>query len=81
VAMIFADYVEHGMGIGAICEKLNRDLDRYPPPRRNRKDENSLRQTWSRSQLQAMLSDRATPRPKSAAGTAAAGGRTRSARA
>lgn len=55
VAMIFADYVEHGMGIGAICEKLNGDLDRYPPPRRNRKDENSLRQTWSRSQLQAML--------------------------
>jgi site-specific DNA recombinase len=55
VAMIFADYVERGMGIGAICEKLNRDLDRYPPPRRNRKDENSLRQTWSRSQLQAML--------------------------
>jgi len=55
VAMVFADYVERGMGIGAICEKLNRDLDRYPPPRRNRKDENSLRQTWSRSQLQAML--------------------------
>jgi DNA invertase Pin-like site-specific DNA recombinase len=54
-AMIFADYVEHGMGIGVICEKLNGDLDRYPPPRRNRKDENSLRQTWSRSQLQAML--------------------------
>jgi DNA invertase Pin-like site-specific DNA recombinase len=55
VAMIFADYVEGGLGIGAICEKLNGDLDRFPPPRRNRKDENSLRQTWSRSQLQAML--------------------------
>ena len=55
VAMIFADYVEGAIGIGAICEKLNRDLERYPPPHRNRKDENSLRQTWSRSQLRSML--------------------------
>jgi site-specific DNA recombinase len=30
VAMVFSDYVEHGMGLGLICEKLNRDLDRYP---------------------------------------------------
>jgi hypothetical protein len=43
------------MGLGEICDKLNGDLDRYPPPRRNRKDEMPLRQTWSRSQIQAML--------------------------
>ena len=55
VAMIFHEYVEHGLGLGAICEKLNRDLERYPPPRRNPKDENALPQTWSRSQLQFML--------------------------
>jgi len=44
-----------GLGLGAICDKLNADLDRYPPPKRNKKDENDLPQTWSRSQLQAML--------------------------
>ena len=55
VRMIFEDYCLHGLGLGAICEKLNRDLDRYPPPTRNKKDENDLRQTWSRSQIQAML--------------------------
>jgi hypothetical protein len=31
VAMIFADYTENGPGLSAICEKLNRDLDRFPP--------------------------------------------------
>ena len=55
VRMIFEDYCLHGLGLGAICDKLNADLDRYPPPARNKKDENNLRQTWSRSQLQAML--------------------------
>src|SRR6476620_2477193 len=55
VVMIFEDYVERGMGLGTICEKLNSDLDRYPPPRRNRKDENDLPQTWSRSQLHSLL--------------------------
>jgi site-specific DNA recombinase len=55
VLMIFSWYCLRGLGLGAICEKLNRDLDRYPPPKRNRKDENDLIQTWSRSQLQAML--------------------------
>ena len=55
VSMIFEDYCLHGLGLGAICNKLNADLDRYPPPTRNKKDENDLPQTWSRSQLQAML--------------------------
>jgi site-specific DNA recombinase len=55
VLMIFTDYAENGMGLGSICEKLNRDLDRYPPPRRNGKDVNELVQTWSKSQLQSML--------------------------
>ena len=55
VRMIFEDYCVSGLGLGAICEKLNRDLDRYPPPNRNKKDENDLRPTWSRSQIQAML--------------------------
>jgi hypothetical protein len=55
VLMAFEDYCLRGMGLGEICDKLNADLDRYPPPKRNRKDEMALRQTWSRSQLQAML--------------------------
>ncbi len=55
VRMIFEDYCLNGLGLGAICDKLNTDLDRYPPPTRNKKDENDLRQTWSRSQIQAML--------------------------
>lgn len=55
VAMIFEDYCLRGVGLGEICDKLNRDLDRYPPPKRSRKDEMPLRQTWSRSQIQAML--------------------------
>jgi len=55
VRMIFEDYVENGMGLGAICEKLNGNLDRYPPPKRNRKDENDLPQTWSKSQLHFLL--------------------------
>jgi DNA invertase Pin-like site-specific DNA recombinase len=55
VAMILEDYCLRGMGLSEICDKLNRDLERYPPPKRNRKDEMPLRQTWSRSQIQAML--------------------------
>jgi site-specific DNA recombinase len=39
----------------AFCDKLNRDLERYPPPARNPKDENGLPPTWSKSQIQAML--------------------------
>jgi site-specific DNA recombinase len=55
VRMIFEDYCQRGLGLGAICDRLNADLDRYPPPARNKKDENDLPQTWSRSQLHAML--------------------------
>lgn len=55
VRMIFEDYCVGGLGLGELCEKLNADLDRYPPPTRNKKDENDLPQTWSRSQLHAML--------------------------
>ena len=55
VLEVFEDYCLRGMGLGEIADKLNRDLDRYPPPARNRKDEMPLRPTWSRSQLQAML--------------------------
>jgi site-specific DNA recombinase len=55
VHMIFEDYCLHGLGLGALCDKLNRDLERYPAPARNKKDEMSLPPTWSRAQLQAML--------------------------
>jgi DNA invertase Pin-like site-specific DNA recombinase len=55
VRMIFEDYCVRRLGLGTICEKLNRDLDRYPPPTRNKKDANDLPPTWSRSQIQAML--------------------------
>src|SRR6266511_689267 len=40
--MIFEEYCLHGIGLGAICEKLNGDLERYPPPKRNPKDEMPL---------------------------------------
>lgn len=53
--MIFEDYCRRGMGLGEIADKLNSNLDRYPPPLANRKDEMALRKTWSRSQIQAML--------------------------
>lgn len=53
--MIFTWYVEDELGLGTICERLNSDLDRYPPPKRNRKDENDLPQTWSKSQLHSLL--------------------------
>jgi site-specific DNA recombinase len=55
VLMTFSWYCVRGLGLGEICDKLNRDLDRYPPPKRNRKDENDLPQTWNRGQLQSML--------------------------
>ncbi len=40
--MIFEEYCLHGIGLGEICEKLNGDLERYPPPKRNPKDEMPL---------------------------------------
>ena len=55
VLMIFEDYCVRGLWLGEICDKLNGNLDRDPPPKRNRKDEMPLRQTWSRSQIWAML--------------------------
>jgi site-specific DNA recombinase len=55
VLMIFSWYCVRHLGLGEICDKLNRDLDRYPPPKCNRKDEMPLRQTWSRSQIRSML--------------------------
>lgn len=55
VLLIFTWYVVDELGLGTICDRLNSDLDRYPPPRRNRKDENDLTQTWSKSQLHSLL--------------------------
>jgi site-specific DNA recombinase len=55
VVTVFEDYCVRGLGLGEILNKLNRDLERFPPPKRNRKDEDGLPQTWSRSQLWAML--------------------------
>lgn len=53
--MIFEDYCLRDLGLGEIIDKLNRDLDRYPPPAANAKDEMALRKTWSRSQIHALL--------------------------
>jgi hypothetical protein len=39
VLMIFEDYYLHSLGLGELCDKLNSDLDRYPPPQPNHKDE------------------------------------------
>jgi DNA invertase Pin-like site-specific DNA recombinase len=55
VLVIFEDYCLHHLGLGEICEKLNRDLDRCPPPLPNRKDEHGLRPTWSRTVIRSML--------------------------
>lgn len=55
VLMIFEDYCLRLLGLGEICDKLNGDLDRFPPPQPNRKDENSLRPTWSRSVIRSIL--------------------------
>jgi site-specific DNA recombinase len=55
VLMIFEDYCLRRLGLGEITDKLNQDLDRYPPPVANSKDEMALKKTWSRSQIQAML--------------------------
>jgi site-specific DNA recombinase len=55
VLMIYEDYCIRLIGLGEICDKLNRNPDRYPPPIPNAKDENELRHTWSRSVVQAIL--------------------------
>jgi site-specific DNA recombinase len=53
--MIYEDYCIRLIGLGEICDKLNRNPDRYPPPIPNRKDENDLPHTWSRSVVQSIL--------------------------
>ncbi|MGH2903257.1 MAG: recombinase family protein [Solirubrobacteraceae bacterium] len=55
VVMIFEDYCVRLLGLGEICEKLNRNPERFPPPIPNRKDENGLPRTWSRSVINAIL--------------------------
>jgi hypothetical protein len=53
--MIFEDYCVRLIGLGEICEKLNRNVERFPPPVPNRKDENGLPHTWSKSVINAIL--------------------------
>jgi DNA invertase Pin-like site-specific DNA recombinase len=55
VLMIFEDYCVRLLGLGEICDKLNRSPGLYPPPIPNRKDESALPHTWSRSVLNALL--------------------------
>jgi site-specific DNA recombinase len=55
VLMIFTWYCLRHHGLGEICDKLNHNPDLYPPPIPNRKDENDLPHTWSRSVLNALL--------------------------
>lgn len=55
ILMIFEDYCLHSLGLGELCDKLNSDLDRYPPPQPNHKDENGLPPTWSRSVVRSIL--------------------------
>jgi site-specific DNA recombinase len=55
VLMIFEDYCLRLIGLGALCEKLNSNPEKYPPPIPNRKDANELPHTWSRSVVNALL--------------------------
>ena len=55
VPMIFEDYCVRLLGLGEICDKLNRSPELYPPPIPNRKDESDLPHTSSRSVLSALL--------------------------
>jgi site-specific DNA recombinase len=55
VLMIFEDYCLRRLGLSAICNKLNRDPGKYPPPIPNRKDENGEAHTWSKSVINSML--------------------------
>jgi site-specific DNA recombinase len=55
VLMIFEDYCVRLIGLGEICDKLNRNPERFPPPIPNRKDENDLPHTWSKSVINAIL--------------------------
>ena len=55
VVQIFNWYCIDGYGLGEIVDRLNSDLDRYPPPKRNKKDMNQLRACWSKATVQAIL--------------------------
>src|SRR5689334_512111 len=55
VAEIFAWYCLDGLGLGEIVDRLNSDLDRYPPPKRNKKDENGLRPCWAKATVRNIL--------------------------
>ena len=55
VLLIFTWYCVHRNGLGEICDRLNRNLAKYPAPVPNPKDENGLAHTWSRSVIRAML--------------------------
>jgi site-specific DNA recombinase len=55
VRQIYCWYCHDALGLGEIVDRLNRDLERYPAPKPNKKDECELRPTWSRSSIQAIL--------------------------
>ena len=55
ILMIFEDYCVQLLGLGEICEKLNRNIEKYPAPVPNRKDATDLLNMWSRSVIYAML--------------------------
>jgi site-specific DNA recombinase len=55
VARIFDWYCIAGLGLGEITHRLNSDLDAYPPPTRNKKDENNLIPCWARATVQTIL--------------------------
>jgi site-specific DNA recombinase len=55
VHQIFTWYCVDGLGLGEITDRLNSDLDRYPPPNRNKKDENNLIPCWAKATVQAIL--------------------------
>ena len=45
----------NGLGLGELCEKLNGDPERYPPPAKSGRDKSDLASTWSRSQIHFLL--------------------------
>jgi site-specific DNA recombinase len=58
--MIFEDYALHGLRLGEIAAKLNGDLERFPEPAANPRDQATLDRMaavkmWGLSQLHAML--------------------------
>jgi site-specific DNA recombinase len=55
IVMIFDDYCVRLLGLGEICEKLNRNIEKFPAPIPNRKDATDLSHTWSRSVIGAIL--------------------------